>query len=85
MSEPVTDATTTPAPTTPVEPAAAAPDPMAILRTRSYVQLLVLAALIGVPVSGIAYGYLKLVALLQNWIFTDLPKQIGFAGTPAWW
>jgi H+/Cl- antiporter ClcA len=58
---------------------------MALLRTRSYVQLLVLAALIGVPVSGIAYGYLKLVALLQNWIFTDLPKQIGFVGTPVWW
>ncbi len=58
---------------------------MAILRTRSYVQLLVLAALIGAPVSGVAYGYLKLVALLQNWIFSDLPKQIGFGGTPAWW
>jgi H+/Cl- antiporter ClcA len=58
---------------------------MALLRSRSYVQLLVLAAIIGVPVSGVAYGYLKLVALLQNWIFTNLPKQLGFAGTPAWW
>ena len=44
-----------------------------------------LAAILGVPVSGVAYGYLKLVALLQNWFFTQLPKQLGFGGTPAWW
>jgi H+/Cl- antiporter ClcA len=58
---------------------------MAMLRSRSYVQLLVLAALLGVPVSVLAYFFLKLVALLQNWIFTSLPKEVGFAGTPAWW
>ncbi len=48
-------------------------------------QLLVLAALLGVPVSAIAYGYLKLVGVLQNWLFGSLPKELGFAGTPAWW
>ncbi len=58
---------------------------MALLRTRSYVQLLVLAALLGVPVSAIAYGYLKLVTLLQGWIFTSLPHQLGFSSTPVWW
>ena len=58
---------------------------MALLRTRSYVQLLVLAGLIGIPVSAVAYGYLKLVGLLQNWLFTALPKELGFAGTPVWW
>ena len=65
--------------------AAAAADPMAMLRTRSYVQILVLAALIGAPVSAVAYFFLKLVALLQNWCFTSVPKGVGFAGTPAWW
>jgi H+/Cl- antiporter ClcA len=58
---------------------------MAMLRTRSYVQLLVLAALLGIPVSAVAYFFLKLVAVLQNWIFTSLPKELGFAGTPVWW
>ena len=58
---------------------------MALLRTRSYVQLLVLAGLIGIPVSAVAYGYLKLVGVLQNWLFTTLPKELGFAGTPVWW
>ncbi len=76
--------------TTAADPGAAAPpdpgaDPMAMLRSRSYVQILVLAALIGVPVSVVAYFFLKLVALLQDWTFTSLPKELGFAGTPAWW
>ena len=69
----------------PNDPAAAAADPMALLRSRSYIQILVLAALIGVPVSAVAYFFLKLVALLQNWFFTTLPKEIGFRGTPVWW
>ncbi len=69
----------------PAAPAAAPADPMALLRTRSYVQLLVLSALLGVPVSAIAYGYLKLVTLLQGWIFTSLPDQLGFSGPPVWW
>ena len=37
------------------------------------------------PVSAIAYGFLKLIALLQNWIFLSLPKELGFAGAPVWW
>src|SRR5271168_2834545 len=66
-------------------PAAAQPDPMAILRSKRYVQLLLLAAIIGVPVSAVAYGFLKLVSLLQQWIFASLPKELGFSGTPVWW
>ncbi len=56
-----------------------------MLRTRSYVQLLVLAAVIGVPVSAVAYAFLKLVSVLQQWTFTTLPEEIGFQGAPAWW
>jgi H+/Cl- antiporter ClcA len=61
------------------------PDPLALLRSRSYVKLLVLAALIGVPVSAVAYGYLKLVAWLQEQLFTDLPESLGFDTPPTWW
>jgi len=60
-------------------------DPLALLRSRSYVALLVLAAIIGVPVSAAAYFFLALVAKLQGWIFTDLPKGLGFHGEPLWW
>jgi chloride channel protein, CIC family len=67
-------------------PAAPPPvDPIALLRTRSYVQLLVLAALIGVPVSIVAYGFLWLVSELQDALYTDLPKDLGFDSAPWWW
>jgi H+/Cl- antiporter ClcA len=61
------------------------PDPFALLRSRAYVRLLVLAALIGVPISGAAYGFLKLVAWLQETLFTDLPDALGFDAPPTWW
>ena len=61
------------------------PDPLALLRSRSYLRLLVLAALIGVPVSAIAYGFLKLVAWLQEQLFTELPETLGFDTPPVWW
>ena len=60
-------------------------DPLALLRSRSYVALLVLAAIIGVPVSAAAYFFLALVSKLQGWIFTDLPKGLGFHAEPLWW
>jgi H+/Cl- antiporter ClcA len=61
------------------------PDPLVLLRSRSYTQLLVVAALVGVPISALAYGFLKLVNVLQTELFDDLPGQLGFASTPAWW
>jgi H+/Cl- antiporter ClcA len=63
----------------------APPDPLALLRSRSYVALLVLAAVIGVPVSAAAYFFLALVSKMQGWVFTNLPRGIGFRGEPLWW
>ena len=60
-------------------------DALALLRSRSYVALLVLAAIIGVPVSAAAYFFLALVSKMQGWIFTDLPKGLGFHAEPLWW
>jgi H+/Cl- antiporter ClcA len=60
-------------------------DPLALLRSRSYLALLVLAAIIGVPISAAAYFFLALVSKLQLWIFTDLPKDVGFSSEPLWW
>src|SRR5580700_5755760 len=47
--------------------------------------LLVLAGLLGVLVSVVAYGFLALVSKLQGWIFTSLPRGLGFHGEPLWW
>jgi hypothetical protein len=61
------------------------PDPAVLLRSRSYVGLLALAAILGVPISAAAYGFLALLTRLQEWVFADLPKAFGFQGTPLWW
>ena len=53
------------------------PDPLALLRSKSYVALLILAAIVGVPVSAAAYFFLALVSKLQGWIFTSLPNGVG--------
>src|ERR1700722_16668428 len=60
-------------------------DPLALLRSRRYIALLVLAAIIGVPISAAAYFFLALVSKLQMWIFTALPKAVGFHSDPLWW
>jgi hypothetical protein len=60
-------------------------DPVALLRSRAYVRLLVVAAILGVPVSAAAYGFLALVNYLQQEIFTHLPHGLGFATEPVWW
>jgi chloride channel protein, CIC family len=61
------------------------PDPGALLRSRSYAGLLVLAAILGVPISAAAYGFLAVLTNLQDWLFTDLPEALGFQGAPLWW
>ncbi|GAA4552711.1 chloride channel protein [Pseudonocardia xishanensis] len=61
------------------------PDPAAVLRSRRYVGLLVLAALTGVPVSVAAYWFLRAVDLVQAWVYTDLPGALGLRPAPLWW
>jgi H+/Cl- antiporter ClcA len=63
----------------------APPDPATLIRSRAYLRLLILAAVIGAPVSAVAYGYLKLVTLLQGWLFQSVPDGLGFQGPPVWW
>ena len=60
-------------------------DPRTLLRSRDYLRLLALAAILGVPVSAAAYGFLALVSYLQKEIFTHLPHGLGFATEPIWW
>jgi H+/Cl- antiporter ClcA len=61
------------------------PDPLALLRSRSYAVLLVIAAIIGAPISAVAYFFLALVTKLQGWVFSSLPKGLGFHAEPMWW
>jgi H+/Cl- antiporter ClcA len=49
------------------------------------VRLLVVAAVLGVPISALAWGYLALVSKLEHWLFTTLPGDLGFRSVPVWW
>ncbi len=67
---------------------AAAPavlDPASIVRSRAYLSALVLAALLGVPISAVAYGFLALVGALQGFLFEGLPADLFDGAAPAWW
>ena len=54
----------------------AAIDPVAVIRSRPYIAALALAAILGIPISAIAYGFLALVAAIQQLLFSELPNQI---------
>ncbi len=69
-------------------PSAAPPeamDPAKVVRSRAYLSALVLAAILGVPISAVAYGFLALTGAVQSFLFTGLPHALFPAGTPAWW
>jgi H+/Cl- antiporter ClcA len=60
-------------------------DPLAVLRTRRYLGLLVVAAVLGAPIAIVAYWLLKLVALLQTWAYDDVPHGLGLGAGATWW
>lgn len=74
-------------PATPPQPAAtgAPMDPRKVIRSKAYLSALVLAAVLGIPISAIAYGFLALVSKLQTYLFVDLPTDVTGGPAPAWW
>jgi H+/Cl- antiporter ClcA len=60
-------------------------DPVAVIRSRPYLAALILSAILGIPISAIAYGFLALVAKIQEYVFDDLPTEVIGGPAPAWW
>jgi H+/Cl- antiporter ClcA len=67
--------------TTPTDPAAPAAAPLTGL---SYLRLLLLGALLGIPAALAAALFFALVHELQQWLWTDLPEALG-ASAPPWY
>ncbi|WP_214368823.1 chloride channel protein [Pseudonocardia sp. H11422] len=65
--------------------AAGPADPRELLRSRSYVPLLVLAAILGIPISAAAYAFLALVSAGQHWVYTAVPGALDLGPEPLWW
>ena len=60
--------------------------PESTLRSRAFVAVLALAAVVGVIASLAAWCFLELIFYMQQWVFTDIPKDLGFdQGPPLWW
>ena len=77
--------TATPAPATPAG-AAAALDPVSVVRSRAYLSALVLAALLGIPISAVAYGFLALVGVAAGLpVRRPARPACSTARRPAWW
>jgi H+/Cl- antiporter ClcA len=69
----------------PTDHSAASPDPAALLRSPRFLVVLLLAAVVGVVASIASWGFLQLIHYTQEWVFTDLPRDLGFDGAPLWW
>ena len=61
------------------------PDPAEIMRSRQFVGLLVLAAIVGVVASFAAWVFLEAINEAQDGVWSDLPNALGFDHTPLWW
>jgi H+/Cl- antiporter ClcA len=55
------------------------------MRSRNFVVLLVLAVVVGVIISVVAWVFLEAVGHLQTGVFEDLPDGLGFDKPPWWW
>ena len=67
---------------------AAAPppiDPGALIRSKGYAALLILACVIGIVVSLAGWLFLELTVRMQSWVYKDLPSALGFTTPPVWW
>ena len=75
----MTDTTPTPTP----GPAPAAADPTKLLKSRSYLALLVLGAVIGVPVATVAYFFLDAMERCRTRSSTIFQGSSGSMGSPG--
>ena len=62
-----------------------APDVHAVLHSRGYLLLLIATAVLALPLSALAFGFLVVVQWLQRLVWEDLPGQLGWSTPPAWW
>jgi H+/Cl- antiporter ClcA len=74
---------TTPVPDGPTN--AAPPDAATLLRSAAYLRLLVIAAVLGVPISATAYWFLVLTGEFGTWLYSGLPRFLSLDPVPVWW
>ena len=51
---------------------------------KAYLRLIGIGAVVGIPAALVAVAFLAVVHYLEGWLWTDLPKAMGFS-SPPWW
>lgn len=69
----------------PQGPAAPPADPAAMILSRQYRALLVLAAIVGLVVSAASWLFLEAVHQIEVGVYQDLPDALGWDTAPTWW
>ncbi len=65
------------------QPLVATPSPA--LHERDYLMLLLVVALLGIPLSLAAFGFLVAVHELEHVVWESLPSALGYGELPNWW
>ncbi len=60
-------------------------DPKALIRSRRYRALLVMAALVGLLVSAASWLFLEAVHEIEVEVYEKLPHHLGYEHVPFWW
>ncbi len=60
-------------------------DPSALIRSKEYRRLLILAAIVGLLVSFASWAFLEVVHWTQVGFYESLPEALGFDSAPMWW
>jgi H+/Cl- antiporter ClcA len=70
---------------TPGNAAQPAADLTSVLRSRGYHVLMLAAALIGLPIAVIAFGFLAAVTRMEKWVWHTVPTHFGWDQPKAWY
>ena len=62
----------------------AKPAAVPALSGKTYLRLVLLGALIGIPAALVAAAFLAIVHTGENWLWDDLPTSLGYS-SPPWW
>ena len=60
-------------------------DLSSVLRSRGYHVLLAAAAVVGLPIAMIAFGFLAAVTQMEKWLWQTVPAHFGWDQPKAWY
>ena len=60
-------------------------NPIALMRSRKFIGLLAIAAVVGLVAAVAAFAFLEVIYLITQGVYDELPEALGFDSTPVWW